>query len=488
MALNRESNVPVLVGVGVVQQRLDDSELAADAASLMSAAVDIAARDAGSRFLVPAAEVILIPRGTWPYADPTPLILPRHGAIRSVVSDVGVLQQSLISRACDLVSRGAAEIVIVCGGETKYRTLHGQISGSPAREREASVDATERMIPDGEIITRAEIERGLAVPNCQYALIDTALRRAQGLTRHAHIDLLAQLWSQFSDVAATNPDAWLRRHTEPGAFTEPSLTNPVLAWPYTKLHCSQWNVDQAAALIICNVSAAQRFGIARDRWVFAHAGIESNMMIPLTHRADLHRAPAVSCADVALREHSRLAVRDIEHRDLYSCFPAAVRVQQAEFGLPLSQPATVTGGMTFGGGPFNSYSIHSLAKMVEVLRTNPNDRGVITTISGMLTKFGLSTWSCQPPATPYASIDVSSATAAATPTVAFDAAYTGRARTLSYTVAGDRTGPTQGIAIGSTPTGANCLVTTTDSTMMDDMMSNEWCDREITVDGSLLIA
>lgn len=486
--MNRESNVPVLVGTGVVQQRLDDSELAADAASLMSAAIDIAARDAGSRFLVPAAEVILIPRGTWPYSDPTPLILPRHGAIRSVVSDIGVLQQSLISRACDLVSRGAAEIVIVCGGEAKYRTLHGQISGAPARERDAETEATERMIPDGEVITRAEIERGLSVPNRQYALIDTALRRVQGLTREAHIELLGQLWSRFSDVAAANPDAWLRRHTEPSVFTEPSLPNPLLAWPYTKLHCSQWNVDQAAALIICNVSAAQRFGIARDRWVFAHVGVQSNLMIPLTHRAELHRAPAVACADVALREHSRLSVRDIEHRDLYSCFPAAVRVQQAEFGLALGQSATVTGGMTFGGGPFNSYSIHSLAKIVAVLRANPNDRGVITNVSGMLTKFGLSAWSCQPPATPYASIDVSTATAAATPTVALDAAYAGRAKTLSYTVAYDRTGPTHGIAIGSTSTGANCLVTTTDASVMDDMLTNDWCDREITVNGSLLIA
>jgi len=44
----------------------------------------------------------------------------------------------------------------------------------------------------------------------------------------------------------------------------------MIASPYTKLLCSQWNVDQAAALLICSVEAAERLGIAEEtlsRWI-----------------------------------------------------------------------------------------------------------------------------------------------------------------------------------------------------------------------------
>jgi acetyl-CoA C-acetyltransferase len=376
--MNAQSNVPVLVGSGVVQQRIDEVEYCADAASLMSSAIDNAARDAGSRFLVPAAEAMLISRGTWPYSDPTPLLLNRHMPIRSIVADVGVLQQALLSRACEMISSGEAEIVIVCGGEAKYRALQAQRTNQPLIDREELGEPSERMVPEAEIITREEIERGLAVPNRQYAMIDTALRQHQGLSREAHLDLLAANWSAFSKVAATNPDAWLRKHFEPSAFAEHLSSNPLLAWPYTRLHCSQWNVDQAVALIICSTDAARRYGVPTDRWVYAHAAAQSNLMVPLSKRAELHRSPAAAAAGAALKNGIGIDVADVAFRDLYSCFPAAVRVQQAEFGLTSDQSVTVTGGMTFGGGPFNSYTLHALAKMAEVLRNNPHERGVVT--------------------------------------------------------------------------------------------------------------
>ncbi|MDQ3294052.1 MAG: acetyl-CoA acetyltransferase, partial [Actinomycetota bacterium] len=75
------------------------------------------------------------------------------------------------------------------------------------------------------------------------------------------------------------------------------------------------------------------------------------------------------------------------------------------------EPATVTGGMTFAGGPLNSYALHGLATMVGVLRGAPGSRGLVTSVSGFLTKYGGSTWSTTPPPSPWTAADVTMAAA-----------------------------------------------------------------------------
>lgn len=55
--------------------------------------------------------------------------------------------------------------------------------------------------------------------------------------------------------------------------------------------------------------------------------------------------------------------------DLYACFPSAVQVQARALGLPLDAARlTVTGGMTFAGGPLNNAALASTVAVVERLR------------------------------------------------------------------------------------------------------------------------
>ena len=240
--MNPEPNAPIIVGAAAVQQRIDDPTVALEAMLLMRAALEAAADDAGSRGLLDRGAVLLMTQGTWRAANPAAVVAPWNPNVRSVVAEVGVLQQTLLSRACALVSSGVADVVLVCGGEAKYRALQAQINGAPeawVADTGTSGEPDERMTPAHEIITRPEIERGLRVPARQYAMIDTALRRAQGLTPAEHIAALAELWAGFSTVAAGNPDAWSRHGVDPAVLAEPSARNPLLAWPYTKLHCSQ---------------------------------------------------------------------------------------------------------------------------------------------------------------------------------------------------------------------------------------------------------
>ena len=86
----------------------------------------------------------------------------------------------------------------------------------------------------------------------------------------------------------------------------------------------------------------------------------------------------------------------LQHVDLYSCFPAAVQITARELGIPMERQLTVTGGMTFAGGPLNSYALHATARMAEVLRADPLSIGLVTSVSGFLTKFGAALWSTEP--------------------------------------------------------------------------------------------
>ncbi len=93
-------------------------------------------------------------------------------------------------------------------------------------------------------------------------------------------------------------------------------------------------------------------------------------------------------------------VAEVDRLELYSCFPAAVRVQQRALGLdPVGTP-TVTGGMAFAGGPFNNFVLQSTAAMAHVLRDEPGALGAVTTVSGLLTKPGIGVWSATPDGRP----------------------------------------------------------------------------------------
>ena len=65
------------------------------------------------------------------------------------------------------------------------------------------------------------------------------------------------------------------------------------------------------------------------------------------------------------------SVDELAHLDLYSCFPSAVQLGADALGIDVladERPPTVTGGMTFFGGPGNNYVTHSIAAMARALR------------------------------------------------------------------------------------------------------------------------
>jgi acetyl-CoA C-acetyltransferase len=115
----------------------------------------------------------------------------------------------------------------------------------------------------------------------------------------------------------------------------------------------------------------------------------------------LHRSAAIRIAGARALKLAGLGTDDIDYVDLYSCFPSAVQVAAAELGLGLDdpdRPLTVTGGLTFAGGPWSNYVTHSIATMAELLVSNPGRHGLISGNGGYLTKHSFGIYSTEPPA------------------------------------------------------------------------------------------
>ncbi len=242
---------------------------------------------------------------------------------------------------------------------------------------------------------------------------------------------------RFSGVAARNPDAAFGTARTADEIATPGPRNRPLAYPYNLRHSTQWTVDQASALLLCSVGVAAAAGIPPDRWLFPHVALHCSAAVTLTARRRLYAWPAMGVLGRAAEAHLGAPLRDLPLAEVYSCFPAAVRVQQRELGLDPAGTPTLTGGMAFAGGPFNHYVLQSVVTLGRRLREEPGARGLVTTVSGMLSKPGLAVWSASPPRRAPLLADLAEAAVAATevlPVVEHPPATESAATVASYTV------------------------------------------------------
>jgi acetyl-CoA C-acetyltransferase len=378
----------VLVGVGAASTD-------AGIVELLSLAAHAAAEDAGAAALLGAVTQISLTQGSWVLTDPGHSLARRIGAerARSVRFEIGVSQQEVIDDALEAIASGRADVVLVVGAEARGFERRG---GTEPDDGGGPPDDTVTRPPD--FVPAVEIAAEAVWPPVQqYALIENALANVEGLSPAQQQADVSALWSRFNAVAAKNPRAAFPAPRRAAELSTPGPRNRPLAFPYNLWHSSQWTVDQSAALLICSTEAATTHGVEPDRWVFPHVALHSSQAIALTARRDLHRWPAMEVLGQTAARTIGRALRDIELTELYSCFPAAVRVQQRELGVDVHGTPTLTGGMSFAGGPFNHYVFQAMTELVPRLRAAPSDLGLITTVSGMLTKPGLAVWACHPP-------------------------------------------------------------------------------------------
>ena len=163
-----------------------------------------------------------------------------------------------------------------------------------------------------------------------------------------------------------------------------------------------------------------------------------------------------------------------------------MQVAASELGIGEDRPLTVTGGLTFGGGPLNNYVMHAIARTAEVLRERPGEIGLVTSNGGFITKHAFGVYSTEPPARPFRAAEPQDEIDA-TPTREVAVDYAGDVEIESYTVMFGTDGPTVGLAALRLDDGRRGWGNTEDPDVLASMISEEFCGRraKLAADGSL---
>lgn len=458
-----DPRTPVLVGGGQLNQREDPIE----PVDMIVAAARLAAQDAGAPALAEAVQSVrVVGMLSWRYRDPGLLVGERLGApVRHTVytGNGGSHPQALVNDAAQDIAAGRVDVVLVGGAEAWRTRMALRAQGErPDWTRQGDDVPTAESRPDVPMQHPTELRAGIDRPSSVYPLFEQALRVAAGRSVEKHRWHVAELWSRFSDVAARNPHAWSQRAVTAEEIVTATPRNRMIAWPYTKLLNSNNSVEQAAAVLVCSVEAATRMGVPRDRWVFLRSGSEASDTAAIAARPGLDRSPAIRLAGAAALDGAGVAVEALGPIDVYSCFPSAVQVAAAELGLPADDPArplTVTGGLTFAGGPWNNYSTHAIATMLGEVRRSGSP-GLVTANSGYLTKHSFGVYAAVP-GTGFRRPSVQ-AEVDAVPTTEVVAEYDGPAVLEAWTVLFDREGePETALAALRTPDGGRTLARST---------------------------
>jgi len=335
----------------------------------------------------------------------------------------------------------------------------------------------------------AEIARGIAMPVQVYPMFEQALRIAAGRSIDDHLVRISELWSRFSEVASRNPNAWLQRAFTAEEIRTPGPDNRWIGFPYPKLMNSNNNVEQGGVLLMCSVAAAERLGVPRERWVFPHAGADAHDTDALSHRGDLHSSPAIRAVGRQTLDLAGVGIDDIAYVDLYSCFPSAVEIAAEELGLPVEDPGrplTVTGGLSFAGGPWNNYVTHAIATMMNVLRNDPGSYGLCSANGGFITKHAVGVYSTEPPDDAFKWGDAQNEADRLTqPRDVAPEDYDGEATIETWTVMHSREGePENGIAAALLDDGRRTWGTTQDADVLKAMTVEDFIGRPVRLDGN----
>jgi acetyl-CoA C-acetyltransferase len=383
-----DPRTPVLVGAAQRSWREGDTDPVDAMTATTLAMTD--AEPAVAALLRQATSVRAL-GGMWRYRDPARLVAADIGvpAARTAITPIGGNEvYDLVTTTAEQIMSGALEVAVICAAETMRTTRRAKRERREVARRQELADpaADDRFGSDLRLVDDAQVAAGAADPIVFYAMAESALRHAAGESAGTHRDRIAALWATASVVAADNPHAWSRDAVTADEVATPGPTNRMVAEPYTKLMTSNVDVDQSAAVLVCSYGAAVAAGVDPASIVHLVAGTGAVDHWILEERWALPESPAMRIAGRAGLELAGWTIDDVDDLDLYSCFPAAVQVAQQELGIDPRRPFTITGGLTFAGGPFNSYCLHALATAHARIRAGRSRNAFLSGNGGYFTK------------------------------------------------------------------------------------------------------
>lgn len=377
MTANPE-RVPVIVGVGQINDRPGSPEQGLDSGGLMIAALKAADADAGGNsrggWLADVESLALVSQMSMPQLNPLAhTVASGIGAAPAHLFETALPNGDspilLLNQAANRIGAGEAAICAVTGGEA----LRTAAQLARARAAAAGSDHQPNVMRDAAHRRKVGYRQsyGLTVPVDVYPLYENAGRAAYGQTLREGQAESGAIWAGFSEVAASNPSAWIQSAASAEDVIAPTADNRPIAFPYTKLQVANSSVNQGAAFIVTSLAEARRRGVTEDRLIYVGAGAAAHESDDFLERDTFAASPSMAMSLTRALELNGVSADTIDHAELYSCFPCVPKMARRVIGWPLDRPATVFGGLTFGGGPIGNYMSHAVACMVDKLREQP---------------------------------------------------------------------------------------------------------------------
>jgi acetyl-CoA C-acetyltransferase len=398
-----DDRIPVIVGVGETVDRPKEIVDGLEPLTLLEQALRRAEADSGGKLLDEIQSLDVVNFLSWRYRDPEQQLAKRLGIAPKHLYYGPVGGESPIRylhEAALRIARGECSVAAVCGAEAQSTATKAERAGVNLPWTPFAHDVEE---PKRGAAFQKPVAVKLAVfrPVTVYPFYEAATSAHWGQTPREAMTESGELWSRYSQVAAQNPNAWLKRRFTPEEVMTPTADNRLIAWPYTKLQVANPTVNMGAALLMTSLAKARAAGIAEDRLIHVWGGASAEEPRDYLIRDQFfqsHPQNAVLNAVMDLVGGDGRAFGAIE---LYSCFPCVPKMARRTLGLGPEVQPTVTGGLTFFGAPLNTYMTHAACAMVRKLR-NGAKLGLLYGQGGFVTKHHALVLSPQAPTTPLA--------------------------------------------------------------------------------------
>ena len=361
--MNTDPNrIPVIIGVG----QFNDRASVHDSLGLMVEALKAADADAGGGWIAAIDSLAVVNQISFPGLGNCAEHLTQHfGIAPSHVEQTpwptGESPVQLLNEAANRIGAGEIEVAAIIGAEA-LRTAAARAKATTGER----TDALRSVAASGSQSLMAQ--HGLIAPTDLYPLYENATRAAWGQTLAEAQAESGAIWAGMSDVAAANPQAWIQTAQTAEAITSADADNRPIAFPYQKRMVANSSVNQGAGFIVTSLAKALAAGVAEDQIIYIGMGAAAHETHNMLKR-DQYVQPAgmvVTLKEVLSR--NGLTVGDLDHVELYSCFPCIPKMARRILGWPVDRPITAFGGLTFGGGPIGNYMSHAIASMVDTLR------------------------------------------------------------------------------------------------------------------------
>ncbi|MCA1413662.1 acetyl-CoA acetyltransferase [Bradyrhizobium sp. NBAIM20] len=382
-----EDRIPVIVGIGEIVDRPKEIAEGLEPLDLLEQALRRAEQDTGAKLLGEVQSLDVVNFLSWRYRDPEQLLAQRLGISPAHCYYGPVGGESpirYIHEAAKRIARGECSVAAICGAEAQSSATKAERAGVKLPWTPFAHDVEEPK--RGAAFQKPlAVKLGVFRPVTVYPFYEAASSAHWGQTPREAMAESGTLWSRYSEAAAQNPNAWLKRRYAPEEITTPTADNRLIAWPYNKLMVANPSVNMGGALLLTSLAKARAAGIAEDKLVYPLGGASAEEPRDYLMRDQFYESHPQNAVLKAAMDLAGGDGKSFDAIELYSCFPCVPKMARRTLGLGADVQPTVTGGLTFFGAPLNTYMTHAACAMVRRLRDGAK-LGLLYGQGGFVTK------------------------------------------------------------------------------------------------------